>query len=59
MAVIAEEFVRPPIERCPRVDAMTNIGVIMSAEVDDEGFYHPFTPQNVKFERVAGRYFGE
>lgn len=57
-AIVAEELVRPPIERCPGMDAMVDIGVVAAAEVHHEAFDKPLAPENVKFRRAAGRNFG-
>ena len=58
-AVVAEELVRPPIERCSGMDAVVDIGVVASAEVNYETFDNPLSPENVKFRRAAGRDFAQ
>lgn len=39
------------------MDTMIEICVIAPAEVDQEAFYEPPPPQDVKFQGAAGRYF--
>jgi hypothetical protein len=57
-AIVAEEFVRPPIERCPGMDAVVDIGVVAPVDVHDEAFNNPVAPENVKFRGAARRDFG-
>lgn len=52
--VVIEKLVRPPIKRCPGMDAIVDIRVIAPAEVHHEGLYQPFAPPNVKFRRAPG-----
>jgi hypothetical protein len=53
-SVVAEELVRPPIERCSGMDAIVDIGVVASSKVHHEAFDKPLAPENVKFCGVAG-----
>jgi hypothetical protein len=46
--VLGKELVRPPIERCPSVDAIVDIGIVAPAEIYDEAFDKPLPPDNVK-----------
>jgi hypothetical protein len=54
-AVVAEELVRPPIEGCASVDAIVDIGVVLSAEIYYEAFDEPLAPENVKLGGAPGR----
>ena len=54
-AVVAEELVRPPIERCPGVDTVVDVGVVAAAEIHYEAFDEPLAPENVKFRGASGR----
>jgi hypothetical protein len=53
-AVVAEELIRPPIERRSGMDAIVDVAVVAPAEVHHEGFDKPLAPENVKFFGVAG-----
>ena len=41
------------------MDAIVDITVIAPAEVHDEGFNKPLSPENVKLDRASGRDFGQ
>ena len=56
-AIVVEEFIRPPIERCSGMGAIVDISIVVPAEVYDEAFDKPLAPANMKFRGVARRDF--